>query len=47
MPVLQFNDQQYPLAAGPTRIGSGDGVQIVLPGDLGYVVRDTDRKSVV
>ena len=35
MPVLQLNDQQFPLGAGPTRIGSGDGVQIALPGDAG------------
>jgi len=33
MPVLQLNDQQFPLGAGPTRIGSGDDVQIALPGD--------------
>ena len=33
MPVLQLNDQHFPLHAGPTRIGSGDGVQIALPGD--------------
>jgi len=33
MPVLQLNDQQFPLGAGPIRIGSGDGVQIALPGD--------------
>lgn len=33
MPVLQLNDQQFPLDAGPTRIGSGDGVQIAVPGD--------------
>lgn len=33
MPVLQLNDKQFPLGAGPTRIGSGDDVQISLPGD--------------
>lgn len=33
MPVLQLNDRQFPLDAGATRIGSGDGVQIALPGD--------------
>ena len=33
MPVLQLNDQHFPLRAGPTRIGSGEGVQIALPGD--------------
>lgn len=33
MPVLQLNDRQFPLGAGPTRIGSGDGVEIALPGD--------------
>lgn len=35
MPVLQLNDRQFPLGAGPTRIGSGDDVQVVLPGDAG------------
>lgn len=35
MPVLQLNDQQFPLGAGPTSIGSGDGVQIAVPGDAG------------
>jgi pSer/pThr/pTyr-binding forkhead associated (FHA) protein len=35
MPVLQLNDRQFPLGAGPTRIGSGDDVQIALPGDVG------------
>ncbi|HEX5972733.1 MAG TPA: FHA domain-containing protein [Gemmatimonadaceae bacterium] len=33
MPVLQLNDRHYPLGAGPTRIGSGDGVHIALPGE--------------
>jgi pSer/pThr/pTyr-binding forkhead associated (FHA) protein len=33
MPVLQLNDQHFPLGAGPTRIGSGDGVHIALPAD--------------
>lgn len=33
MPVLQFNDQHFPLGAGPTRIGSGDGVHIALPAE--------------
>ena len=31
MPVLQLNDQHFPLGAGPTRIGSGEGVHIALP----------------
>ena len=35
MPVLQLNDRQFPLGAGPTRIGSGDDVQIALSGDEG------------
>ena len=33
MPVLQLNDKHFPLGAGSTRIGSGDDVQIALPGD--------------
>ena len=33
MPVLQLNDRHYPLGAGPTRIGSGEGVHIALPGE--------------
>ena len=35
MPVLQLNDRHYPLGAGPTRIGSGEGVHIALPGESG------------
>ncbi|HEY2066106.1 MAG TPA: FHA domain-containing protein [Gemmatimonadaceae bacterium] len=31
MPVLQLNDQQYPLRAGTTRIGSGADADVVLP----------------
>jgi len=33
MPVLQLNDQHFPLGAGATRIGSGEGVHIAVPGD--------------
>ena len=31
MPVLQLNDQQYPLSAGPIRIGAGSDVDLALP----------------
>lgn len=33
MPVFQLNDQQYPLRAGTTRIGSGADADVVLPAD--------------
>ncbi|HEY2026634.1 MAG TPA: FHA domain-containing protein [Gemmatimonadaceae bacterium] len=33
MPVFQLNDQQYPLRAGTTRIGSGADADVVLPVD--------------
>lgn len=33
MPVLQLNDQQFPLLAGATRIGSGEGADVSLPAD--------------
>ncbi|MFI5257782.1 MAG: FHA domain-containing protein [Gemmatimonadales bacterium] len=33
MPVLQLNDQQLPLGAGTTRVGTGGDLDIVLPAD--------------
>ena len=33
MPVLQFDDQQFPLQAGTTRIGAGAEADVALPGD--------------
>jgi len=33
MPVLQLNDQHYPLGAGPIRLGPGGEAHIALPGD--------------
>jgi pSer/pThr/pTyr-binding forkhead associated (FHA) protein len=38
MPVLQLDDQQFPLSAGATRIGSGAGVDVALPGDASLSV---------
>ena len=35
MPVLQLNDQQYPLQAGTTRVGAGGDADIPLPVDPG------------
>ena len=32
MPVLQLDDQQFPLNAGSTRIGTGAGADVVVPG---------------
>lgn len=33
MPVLQLNDQHFPLGAGPVRVGPGTDAHITLPGD--------------
>ena len=33
MPVLQLNDQQFPLGAGPIRVGPGSDAHIAVPGD--------------
>jgi pSer/pThr/pTyr-binding forkhead associated (FHA) protein len=38
MPVLQLDDQQFPLKAGATRIGAGDGADVVVPGYSGIPV---------
>ena len=38
MPVLQLDDQQFPLKAGSTRIGAGDGADVVVPGYSGIPV---------
>src|SRR5450759_3746660 len=32
MPVLQLDDQQFPLKAGATRIGAGAGADVIVPG---------------
>jgi pSer/pThr/pTyr-binding forkhead associated (FHA) protein len=39
MPVLQLNDQQFPLQAGTTRVGAGGGADVSLPGDPGLGVQ--------
>jgi pSer/pThr/pTyr-binding forkhead associated (FHA) protein len=39
MPVLQLNDQQFPLKAGTTRIGAGGDSDVPLPGDAGLGVQ--------
>lgn len=39
MPVLQLNDQQFPLTAGPTRVGAGAGVDLALPADAALGVQ--------
>jgi pSer/pThr/pTyr-binding forkhead associated (FHA) protein len=38
MPVLQLNDQQFPLLAGTTRVGAGVDADVPLPGDPGLGV---------
>jgi hypothetical protein len=46
MPVLQLNDQQFPLQAGTTRVGAGGGADVSLPGDPGLGVQAIiDRTS--
>ncbi|MFL5607179.1 MAG: FHA domain-containing protein, partial [Gemmatimonadaceae bacterium] len=52
MPVLQLNDQQFPLQAGTTRVGAGGGADISLPGDPGLGVqaiidRTSDKTAIV
>jgi pSer/pThr/pTyr-binding forkhead associated (FHA) protein len=52
MPVLQLNDQQFPLQAGTTRVGAGGGADVSLPGDPGLGVqaiidRTSDRAATV
>jgi pSer/pThr/pTyr-binding forkhead associated (FHA) protein len=39
MPVLQLNDQQFPLEAGTTRVGAGGDADIPLPVDPGLGVQ--------
>lgn len=39
MPVLQFNDQQFPLQAGTTRVGAGGDADIPLPADPGLGIQ--------
>jgi pSer/pThr/pTyr-binding forkhead associated (FHA) protein len=39
MPVLQLNDQQFPLEAGTTRVGAGGDADIPLPADPGLGVQ--------
>ena len=39
MPVLQLNDQQFPLQAGTTRIGSGGDADVPLPTEPGLGVQ--------
>ena len=45
MPVLQLNDQQFPLEAGTTRVGAGDGADIPLPVDPGLGVQAVIERS--
>jgi pSer/pThr/pTyr-binding forkhead associated (FHA) protein len=39
MPVLQLNDQQFPLEAGTTRVGAGGDADIPLPADPGLGIQ--------
>jgi pSer/pThr/pTyr-binding forkhead associated (FHA) protein len=39
MPVLQLNDQQFPLQAGTTRVGAGGDADVPLPSDPGLGVQ--------
>jgi len=39
MPVLQLNDQQFPLQAGTTRVGAGGEADVPLPADPGLGVQ--------
>ena len=39
MPVLQLNDQQFPLQAGTTRVGVGGEADVSLPGDPGLGIQ--------
>ena len=39
MPVLQLNDKQFPLPAGPIRIGAGADADVVLPADASLGVQ--------
>ena len=39
MPVLQLNDQQFPLQAGTTRVGAGGDADVPLPADPGLGIQ--------
>ncbi len=39
MPVLQLNDQQFPLIAGTTRVGAGSGADVALPVDPAHGIQ--------
>ena len=39
MPVLQLNDQQFPLQAGTTRVGAGGEADVPLPADPGLGIQ--------
>jgi pSer/pThr/pTyr-binding forkhead associated (FHA) protein len=39
MPVLQLNDQQFPLEAGTTRVGAGGEADVPLPADPGLGIQ--------
>ena len=39
MPVLQLNDQQFPLLAGTTRVGAGGEADVPLPADPGLGIQ--------
>ena len=46
MPVLQLNDQHFPLGAGPIRVGSGSDAHIALPADPALGVQaEIDRAA--
>ena len=46
MPVLQLNDQQFPLGAAPVRVGSGSDAHIAVPGDPALGVQaEIDRAA--
>ena len=46
MPVLQLNDQQFPLSTNPSRIGAGTNVDIALPADDALGVQAVIEPSV-
>lgn len=45
MPVLQLNDQHFPLGAGPIRVGPGSDAHIALPGDPALGVQAEIERS--
>jgi pSer/pThr/pTyr-binding forkhead associated (FHA) protein len=46
MPVLQLNDQQFPLTAGTTRLGAGADADVALPADPALGVQALIERTV-